>query len=81
MQVHTDVLYCEKELVRIKQELTDEKTSNKKKIVDLQNKFTITESELQRAYMAKAQAHELLVQSKTMVSEQESFIKKLKVCA
>lgn len=46
---------------------------------DLRRRLAICESEKQRAFMARQQSHELLVESKGKISEQEDAIQKMKV--
>lgn len=59
--------------------LDDERKSSDKKISDLTKRLALSDAEKERAIMTRNQTHELLVESKTKISEQEDEIQKLKV--
>lgn len=59
--------------------LDEERKKSEKKISDLTKRLALSDAEKERAIMTRNQTHELLVESKTKISEQEDEIQKLKV--
>lgn len=63
----------------VMQLLQDERKSYDSNINELKKRLALSDAEKERANMTRAQTHELLVESKTKISEQEDMILKLKV--
>lgn len=59
--------------------ITKIRFKEQQELEDLRRRLAVCESEKQRAFMARQQSHELLVESKGKISEQEDVIQKLKV--
>lgn len=59
--------------------LQEERKNYDSNINELKKRLALSDAEKERAHMTRAQTHELLVESKTKISEQDDVILKLKV--
>lgn len=62
------------ELKNLTSEFTNERITLQNKIEELTKRLTITDSDKERAHMGKQQLHELLIESKQQVSQQDGQI-------